>query len=385
MVAALAMAPVAPEAANILFLAIGAVAFLMLRQSDVKVVRRPAVWMTLTGLTLLALAYCGSSGAAGIVGLMFVVPLLTVPPLIAAALRTDLPPRLIAVLALSGAAGAAAIAAAEFTSTGTSRVGEWVANPIHFADLALLVGFLAVLGTLFGRGPGRWLFLLAPLFATVAVLLSGTRGALVALVAMLGTAVVAGILVRQISWRQLAVGAVLLLIGLFAAWIGGVGQTSAVQRVMVDLADIFRTGLPSDESTSLRLQMYEGGLNAFLASPLVGHGPFAFVEAAASRASVRFEGAPHLHNDLLDFAASGGVPGVVAYFLFLLAPVAEALKVKDPVTRKTLVLLSATLAVGFFVMGLTNAMFGILNLTVFYATATLVIAALAQTVTTRRD
>src|SRR5690606_37376885 len=191
-------------------------------------------------LTLLALAYCGSSGAAGIVGLMFVVPLLTVPPLIAAALRTDLPPRLIAVPAFSGAAGAAAIAAAEFTSTGTSRVGEWVANPIHFADLALLVGFLAVLGTLFGRGPGRWLFLLAPLLATVAVLLSGTRGALVALVAMLGAAVLAGLVMRQISLRHLAVGAVVVLIGLFAAWVGGVGQTSAVQRVMVDIADVFR-------------------------------------------------------------------------------------------------------------------------------------------------
>src|SRR5690606_6401730 len=95
-VAALAMAPVAPGAANILFLAIGAVGFLMLRASDVKVVRRPAVWMTLRGLILLALAYCGSSGAAGIVGLMFGVPLLTVSPLVAAALRTDLPPRLIA-------------------------------------------------------------------------------------------------------------------------------------------------------------------------------------------------------------------------------------------------------------------------------------------------
>ncbi len=380
LVAALAMAPVAPEAGNILFLAAGAVAILLLRRVDVHVIGRPSVWMSLLGLVLLGLAYALASGAPGLAGLMFVVPLAATTLLIAAAQRSDLQPSLVGLLALCGVAGSAAIAIAEFATTGTQRVGIWVANPIHFADLSLSVAFLALIATLLGRGPDRWLFVVTPLLAAVAVLLSGTRGAVVALAIMGGTALITSVAVRMISLRNLAVGLVVLAIVLPAAWFAGVGQTSGVQRVLADVADVFRTGLPTDESTVLRLQMYEGGLNAFLASPLFGHGPFAFVEAAASRASTPFEGAPHLHNDLADFAASGGILGLAAYMLFLLAPLVEALKAPNTSRRAGLVVVSATLAVGYFVMGLTNAMFGILNLTVFYAVATLVVALLAQNV-----
>ncbi len=375
LVAALAMAPVAPEAGNILFLAAGGVALLLLRPAALDLVGRPAIWMPLAGLFLLAVAYSvAARGPGGLAGLLFVVPLVAMIPLIGAGVGQTAPsPAVIAVLALCGSAGAAAIAIVEFASTGSTRAGGTVANPIHFADLALAVGFLALLGTALGRGRGRWLFLLAPLLATVAVLLSGTRGAVVALVVMSGAAVLAGVVVHLISLRHLAIGALLLVVVLIGAWLAGAGQTSGVQRVMTDIGDVLRTGLPTDESTSERLQMYEGGLKAFLASPVVGHGPFDFVEAAASRATVRFEGAPHLHSDLVDFAASGGVLGLIAYFLFLLAPLAEALRTPDPETRKGLVVVSAALVAGYFVMGLTNAMFGILNLTVFYAAATLTV------------
>ena len=376
LIAALAVAPVAPEAGNILFLSAGGVAVLLLRPSGLELVNRPALWMPLVGLFILAVAYSiATGGFGGLVGLLFVAPIIGMIPLLIAAgtERGAASPHLISVLALCGSAGAAAIAIAEFSSTGSTRVGWTVANPIHFADLALSVGFLALLGVVLGRGPVRWLFLVAPLLAIVAVLLSGTRGAVVALVVMSGTAVLAGVMVRMISLRHFAIGAVVLVVVLAGAWLAGAGQTSGVQRVMTDIADVLRTGLPTDSSTSLRLQMYEGGLNAFLASPIVGHGPVDFVEAAASRASVRFEGAPHLHNDLADFAASGGILGLIAYFLFLLAPLAEALRTPDPETRKGLVVVSAALVLGYFVMGLTNAMFGILNLTVFYAAATLVV------------
>jgi len=378
LVAALAMAPVAPEAGNILFLAAGAVAILLLRGGDQNAIQRPSVWMPLLGLVFLGLAYTLSSGAAGLVGLMFVVPLAATLLLIAAARRSDLQPALVGLLALCGVAGSAAIAIAEFTTTGTPRVGIWVANPIHFADLSLSVAFLALVGTVLGRSLDRWLFIATPLLATVAVLLSGTRGAVVALAIMAGTAVITSVAVGLITLRKLAIGVVVLAAVLPAAWFAGIGQTSGVQRVVADVADVFRTGLPTDESTVLRLQMYEGGLNAFLASPLYGHGPFAFVEAAASRASTPFEGAPHLHNDLADFAASGGILGLAAYMLFLWAPLVEALRAPNTSHRAGLVIVSSTLVVGYFVMGLTNAMFGILNLTVFYAAATLVVALLAQ-------
>ena len=377
LVATLAMAPVAPEAGNIMFLVAGGAALLLLREEDRRMIARPALWMPLAGFACLALAYCLAGGIDGLLGLVFVAPLAAMMPLIVAGRHVKLSAGLVAVLALCGAAGTAAMAVAEFTDTGTIRAGEGVANPIHFADMALSVGFLALTGVLFWRSPVRWLFLLGPVLAAVAVLLSGTRGALVALAAMTGTAIIVGLLVRLVSVRQFAIGAVGITVLVAVAGLAGAGQTSTVQRMMADIADLFEVGSLTDSSISLRLQMYQGGLAAFLESPLVGHGPFDFVEAAASRASAAFAGTPHLHSDMLDFAASGGVLGLCAYFLFLLAPVAEAVRTVDPQTRKRLVLISATLGAGFFTMGLTNAMFGILNLTVFYGAVTLVIASLS--------
>ena len=194
-------------------------------------------------------------------------------------------------------------------------------------------------------------------------------------------AVLVGLAVRWITLRQLFIGAALLAIALVVTWLIGGDQASGVQRTMAGVADVLRNGIPTDASTSERFQMYEGAYRAFLASPLVGHGPFAFIEAAGSRATVPFEYATHLHSDLANFAASGGVLGLFAYGMFLLTPLVEALRTRDREKRKGLVLVSATLVVGFFVMGLTNAMFGILNLTVFYAAATLVVVRVGRSET----
>jgi O-antigen ligase len=372
--AALAIAPVAPEVGNILFLSAAAVSLFLMRKVDLALSKRPLVWMPLTGLILVGLAYgIATSAPAGVAGIFYFTPLLTIWPLMSLTRDTrQVAPVHIGVLALCGAAGCAAVAISEVLATGTTRAGGSIANPIHFADIALGVAFLALVGTVYCTGAGRWLFLAAPVAASVAVLLSGTRGAVLALAVMTATAIIGSLLLRLVSFRLFAIGALGGLLALVLGAVLGAGETSGWQRVYSDFATILNSGLPTDFSTAERLLMYEGGLRAFLASPVFGHGPFDFVEAAASRASLRFDSAPHLHNDLADFGASGGLMGLAAYFLFLLAPLVEAWRAPPSRYRAGLIVVVTTLVVGYFVMGLTNAMFGILNLTVFFAAFVLV-------------
>ena len=60
LIAVLAMAPVAPEAGNTLFLVAGAVGLLLMWPEAMAEVRRPIVWMPLTGLV----AWIGASGVS---------------------------------------------------------------------------------------------------------------------------------------------------------------------------------------------------------------------------------------------------------------------------------------------------------------------------------
>lgn len=369
MIAALAMTPVAPEAGNTLFLIAGGLGLLLMWPQAVEDIRRPIIWMPLVGLLLVAGAYGISAGIDGLIGVLYFAPLLAVWPLSTLMRSLDRTQftALIGILGICGVTGAAVMAIFEVQTTGTTRAGETVANPIHFADVALLVGFIALLGCLALRSQWRWIFMLAPIMAIVAVLLSGTRGAVVAFVAMVGVAIVSPALLRLYPRRvALVVGlAIMAVVALFLS-LGG-AQISGAQRVLSNFSDVLASGAPTDSSTQLRLQMYQGALRAFLKSPIVGHGPLAFTVVADSLADFPFGGTPHLHNDLANMAASAGIFGLVAYLLFVLAPIVEIMRAPRTPQRGVSIVLVATWVAGFLVMGITNATFGILTVTVVFA------------------
>ncbi len=379
MVAALAMTPVAPEAGNIIYIGAGVAAIGLLRQADITQFRRPIVWMPLLGLGLLGMAYALAVGSlSGLLGIFFFAPLLLIGPLVSLVTKVPLDGRAIAALAFCGAAGTAAVALVEYSTTGTSRVGLSVANPIHFADVALVVGFIAVLGVIYTKGVTRYLYLAGPAFAAVAVLLSGTRGAVLAIAAMAGLALLLALAMRLISRRVLFAGGLAAILVMAVAIAGGVLETSGVQRVLLDMTAIAQEGgVPTDESTSERMQMYTGGLAAFLDAPLVGHGPFDYVAAAAAHMTAPFS-PPHLHSDLANFAASGGIMGLIAYVLFLLAPLVEVLRSAGGPERKPLIVVVSILVFGYFAMGLTNAVIGLLTLTVLYSCICVLAGGLAR-------
>lgn len=382
LVAVLALAPVAPEAANVLFLISGIVGLGFLVRTGGAAIRRPVVWMPLLALLLIAVAYViGSGSVDGLIGLAYFAPVLAIYPLVAAGDEPGFEAvDLVGVLGLASVAGATVMVSIEVAETGTSRAGEIIANPIHFADVALLIGFIACAGMPRPGGKWRFIYALAPIFASVAVVLSGSRGPMVAVAVMVGVAGLVALFTRLVSLKW-AVGAVVavIVLGIVGAF-AGVQQLSGVQRVLADISDVLRVGVPTDASTGIRLQMLMGGWKAFLEAPVFGHGPLDFVSVANGLAAVPFGEAPHLHSDPADFAASGGLIGLLAYLLLLAAPVVEVLRLPRGMARAQLMVLVSALVAGYFVMGLTNAMFGILNVTTCYAAVCLVTGLLASSV-----
>ena len=188
---------------------------------------------------------------------------------------------------------------------------------------------------------------------------------------------IALVVLRLVSLRAAALSVLVLAVGGAAALWLGASQLSGIQRVLVDLADVLKTGLPSDESTFIRLQMLQGGFKAFLQAPIFGHGPLDFAALANDLSDLPPGGWPHLHNDLADFAASAGMLGLVAFALFLMAPIVEVLRADVSKARQQALTLVSTLVAGYFVMGLTNAMFGILTVTTVYAAICVIAGILA--------
>ena len=378
-IAALTIAPVAPEASNAIFVAASTIGFLLSWPQALTELNRPIVWMPLLGLFLTGLAYFISAGIAGLAGLMYFLPLLCILPLVTLArnVERELFSGLVGLLALCGVVSAAIMAANEVRLTGTNRAGLFIANPIHFADVVLLVGLVGLVGVPSSRGWLRVVMAASPLVSIYPVALSGTRGAMVAVVAAFASFTIAAFWVRLAPRRLIVLGAIglAILAGLFIV-LGG-GQLSGVQRVLSDITATLTDGAPADEATNLRLQMYLGGIRAFMEAPIFGHGPIEFTVVADRLADVSFGGSPHLHNDIVDMAASGGFFGVAAFMLFVGAPLVEAIRAPEWEGKPWMVAIAVTQVLAFVVMGLTNAMFGILTVTVTFTTICVLTSVLA--------
>lgn len=275
-------------------------------------------------------------------------------------------PVLIGAFALVGTAGGAAIGAIEVLLFKHER-GSWlVNNPIHLADLSLMLGFIALVGVA-EKTRFRALFLLGPLLALVAIWFSGSRGPLLAFAPMLvlGGGVL-GLLVLPARRAGLVLATAIVASGIagFAAMATGMaGRFGSIGEVGALL-----TGSSADASTSERLDMLRSAAEAFRASPIFGHGLIDYTDVAQSYAPAGTSYGPwgHLHNDLADFAVIGGGLGLLSYALMLAAPLVSGLR-NHGRWRVATIYLGVVAPVGYFSMGLTNAMFGVLAQTTLYA------------------
>jgi len=342
---------------------------------------RPSALMPLVAGLLLVVAFGITATSLLHVAMVLVfTPLFLIAPLVTVMRQSSfrIGPGAIGALATAGAGLAMLVAIYDSMVLHSPRAGGIVANPIHFADVTVALGFLSLLG-LFGERKWKWVAVAGATFALIAIALSGTRGAMVA---VLTVAVLACLLAAVSGWlnrRSLLALCVVAVAGGGAVGLALQSNWSPAVRIAATLSSIAETGATSDSSDDQRLLMYRGAYNAFLQSPFYGHGMIGFAKVAADTLPPELN-APvydHLHSDIADFAVTGGFLGIIAYFCILLAPIVEAVRSSGP-GRVPAIFAACTLSASYFCMGLTNATFGILMLTVTFAVATAAIAHLAR-------
>ncbi|MHA6729347.1 O-antigen ligase family protein [Devosia sp. A369] len=303
-----------------------------------------------------------------------------------------LSPYAFALACLTGAVTACLMGLAETASIEGMRVGVGN-NPIHYGGIAAVLGFMALTGVVAGRSPMRLLFLIGPLAGLVAVLLSGSRGPLLAWFATAAVAVPFLVWWNRRDWLTLVGVAIILAAAVGLTTLSPDNRATTMLFDAAELADHeiaqAAAGLPPEqvpdaselsvliaqtpvaqairEQDSIRLAMLNSALAAFKSSPIVGIGlgqimPFAnqLYPGMAGLAEL-----DNYHNDLANFAAMAGLFGILAYCFVMLSPL---VLLWPAAARKNhaLVLGSIMLVVSYGVLGLTNAMFGILPQTMLF-------------------
>lgn len=283
-----------------------------------------------------------------------------------------------------GAVGALTIQLFQPDPFGGGRLSSPFLNPIHFGDIALVLGMLSGLSLDWWHRDSmvtRALKVIGLMAGLASSLLSGARGGWLAIpLVLLLIAYVFGR--EQWTWRRIAMGCAVVV-----ALIGMSTQLSVVKirlgMVGTDLVQ-YEQG-QTDTSTGIRVQLYKAALRLVPQHPVFGLGPNGFADSmpalalAGALTPVAAEyGKGEVHNQLLHYAANFGLVGALALLSIYIVPGVvfwRALKSPDRVVRRA-GLMGLVFVIAFWVFGLTVETFDLKGTVAFYATLTMVLAAL---------
>jgi len=248
--------------------------------------------------------------------------------------------------ALAGTLAGLGLAAILHFGLGMERAGEglWFTDPFRLAATTLVGAFLG-LGLIHTGSRWKWLSLLGIFAAGLVILWTGSRGAMVALPVLLA---VSGLMFRPRPLTVAATVAGTAAIAVAALFIELPGTVRA--RLWDVIAGMLGGGTVPDAAIDVRLGLYRAAADLFAASPLVGHGwgadAMPKVLALLSADQLGWGAIPHLHNDLAQFAVSGGLLGIAAWLLILGAPLLGYLRLppveRSPARRHALLVLLAS-------------------------------------------
>lgn len=220
--------------------------------------------------------------------------------------------------ALAGVFAAMLIAMLQVMN-GADRAEGWT-NAIVFADIALMLLVVAV----FCRPPGKVRWLVGAAIATVVVIvLSGSRGVWLSLLVTLG------VLIWGAPWQSARmrlltfVGSAVLAVGVVLS-VPALTQQMRLGELQSDLQR-YEVG-DSDSSAGARIERLHVAWDTLRAHPLTGIGVGRFDDAmrelpvcAGDTWLLRCH-LGHAHNDLAEWGATQGVPGLLLLFAVYGAP-----------------------------------------------------------------
>jgi O-antigen ligase len=272
---------------------------------------------------------------------------------------------IVARLALAGALLSVVVMLVRIGYMGGRRSDAGLIGVIVLANTAMILGFLALIGAAADRGLRRAIYLLGPAAGVSTLIMTQSRGPLLALVPLAVAAAIFLARSLRINWWWVAAG---LIAGVAATamWVMSLGGRMA--RLPGIFYSLLSGDFVRDRTAEFRLDLYQAGWTAFLESPLIGHG-WARIMAAAiphleNEALARL---PQLHNDFLDFAVAGGIIGIACYLTLVAAPVVLALFSPRDSQRRLRLYGCTVLSIAYFCDGLTDLMFGFEFHTALYA------------------
>ena len=241
-------------------------------------------------------------------------------------------------------------------------------GPIVLANAALALSVVATAGALALRNRVSLLLPLSIIAAIGIILLTRSRGPLVAVLPLLA---LTGIMLWQVRlrrhWLAALGGAGIVAIGTITAVAFAGGRLAALPQIV---AGLFGSGDIADRTTNNRLALYDAGWQAFLESPWIGHGWARRMTATLPHIDPAYletaRQITQLHNDVLNFAVSGGLVGVAAYLAIITAPTLAAWRSPRDALWAARVYGTMGLPIVYIGAGLTDLMFGYEFHTAFY-------------------
>lgn len=276
--------------------------------------------------------------------------------------------------AMAGCVGALLLVCAHIIILDTARSEGGAGNPAVFASMCLcLVGF-AGLALVTPDRVRRFFAVFAVFCGTVALLLSLTRGVILALVPVL-------VLLLVYAWRRWPPirfrWAVLLM--LIVPCLVLYGTWNVIEDRIVytfrEVAVLLDGGYTS--SMGERLRLWPAAWKAFLDAPLWGYGVQERMEAMMPYLADgrRIVDMTHPHNGFLTFALDGGVVVLAALLAVLTAPVVLARQAARDNRYHRRLFMALILSTTYVTVGLTQIIFKNDILDSFYIFTAIVLAA----------
>jgi O-antigen ligase len=241
--------------------------------------------------------------------------------------------------------------------------GEWGA--IEFAMFLLVLALLALLQlpNLHNRRPEQCLHALGALLGMYGALLTQSRGPLLSFIAVFLLSIVLHIR-RTGQWRRSLLLAIAILAGASVATLGV--QREMMHRLAEVRVEVSTYDHVDDARGSVRerLEMWRTAWHAFAEHPANGvgldqFGAYARQQVAAGKSNPSIDGYDHPHNEYLDAAATGGIPGLLATLLVLFVPLGYFIRrTQHPHDAVTLPALAGTAVTSMYVLcALTDNVF----------------------------
>ncbi|MBN9304994.1 MAG: hypothetical protein BGO82_10190 [Devosia sp. 67-54] len=254
-------------------------------------------------------------------------------------------------------------------------------GPIVLSNALLALGFVSLGGVFVRRDRYGWLYLVPPLLAIVATVLTGSRGPLLAVPA---AAIAAAIFIWHDRFRQSLRATLIGAAGLVVVLAGGIaavlqGRAGSLLAIVGAVAE---GNAVVDETVRQRLVLYRAGWQSFQQSPWVGHGWGNIMSSVkpflADSDQWLLTWLPQLHNDVLNFAVASGIIGVAAYLAIITTPIVGALLGPRDSLRTFRLYGATVLTIVYVGGGLTDLMFGFEFHTYLFAMLTAILLHLCR-------